>query len=303
MIRYYSWALTEKALSYLPFGKQLYYGLGALYNQGTKGTEGPMQSAINIVNNSRKFLRPGAVILDVGTGWYHHEPFLFYLLGDYRVCLFDIKDKSTFRYIRNYLDAIRKNIRDISAQLGIDPDDALARLAKLDACTTRGQLYQACGFIPVISRETDSLFLPENSIDLMVSNCVLNHIPREILLPELKVLREILKPDGRMHFLIGHDDHWTFYDRRENQFNYYRYSDRYYRLIFETKLQFQNRLVKAEWLSVFNDCGLIVDDYHPHITENSIKEIRKLRDKLDPRFSIYPDEELAIIHSYVTLKK
>jgi hypothetical protein len=62
-------------------------------------------------------------------------------------------------------------------------------------------------------------------------------------------------------------------------------------------------LVKAEWLSVFNDCGLIVDDYHPHITENSIKEIRKLRDKLDPRFSIYPDEELAIIHSYVTLKK
>lgn len=56
-------------------------------------------------------------------------------------------------------------------------------------------------------------------------------------------------------------------------------------------------------MSVFNDCGLIVDDYHPHITENSIKEIRKLRDKLDPRFSIYPDEELAIIHSYVTLKK
>jgi hypothetical protein len=60
----------------------------------------------------------------------------------------------------------------------------------------------------------------------MVSNCVLNHIPRDILLPEMKVLREILKPDGRMHFLIGHDDHWTFHDRRENQFNYYRYSDR-----------------------------------------------------------------------------
>ena len=53
--------------------------------------------------------------------------------------------------------------------------------------------------------------MPENSIDLMVSNCVLNHIPLDILKPELKILKKILKPNGYA-FLIGHDRSWTFHD-------------------------------------------------------------------------------------------
>ena len=50
----------------------------------------------------------------------------------------------------------------------------------------------------------------------MVSNCVLNHISFDILKPELEILKKILKPNGYMHFLIGHDDHWTFHDLKMN---------------------------------------------------------------------------------------
>jgi hypothetical protein len=112
----------------------------------------------------------------------------------------------------------------------------------------------------------------------------------------------MLKDDGSMYFLVGHDDHWAFHDHSANQFNYYRYSDRYYRLFFETKFEFQNRMVKQEWMEVFDRCGLRVDDYYAHITDQSREQIRRLP-HIDARFAKYPLEELAIIYSYVLLRK
>ena len=38
------------------------------------------------------------------------------------------------------------------------------------------EIYKICNFEPVITKDINRLFMPENSIDLMVSNCVLNHI-------------------------------------------------------------------------------------------------------------------------------
>jgi hypothetical protein len=122
-----------------------------------------------------------------------------------------------------------------------------------------------------------------------------------MLVPELKSLRKMLKKEGLMYFLIGHDDHWTFHDGSANQFNYYRYSDRFYKVIFES-FEFHNRLVKQEWLSIFEQCGLEVVDYDAYVTDSSRKEIANLP-HIDSRFAKYPLEELAIIYSYVLLRK
>ena len=70
-----------------------------------------------------------------------------------------------------------------------------------------------------------------------------------------------------MYHLLGHEDHWTLHDRSANQFNYYRYSDRWYKTIFDTKFEFQNRLVKQEWLTLFAQCDLEVEEYNSNITD------------------------------------
>ena len=165
------------------------------------------------------------------------------------------------------------------------------------------EIYKICNFEPVITKDTNRLFMPENSIDLMVSNCVLNHIPLDILKPELKILKKILKPNGYMHFLIGHDDHWTFHDLKMNKFQYYIYSDKYYKRLFETNFQFQNRLVKKELIDLFDQCGLILTNYFENKNNSSRAEIEKIIHKLDSGFSKYSIDDLSIIHSYVTLQK
>ena len=303
MVKYYSWAIAQKVLSYVPGGNKIYYGLGALVQKNNKGRAGPMSSAINLVKNIQKLVDKDAVIMDVGTGWYHHEPFLLYLCGFSKFYLFDVVEKSKFIYIKNYLNGILDNIEMISNELQIDESNAIDKINELLSCNSREEIYRICNFETVITKDTSSLFLPENSIDLMVSNCVLNHIPMDILKPELKILRKILKPNGYMHFLIGHDDHWTFHDLKMNKFQYYIYSDKYYKRLFETNFQFQNRLVKKELIDLFDQCGLILTNYFEHKNDSSRAEIEKIIHKLDSRFSKYSIDDLSIIHSYVTLQK
>lgn len=302
MLRYYAWALGEKTLGALPFGKSFYAAVGRTANRSSRGRKQSFTSSLRLARRGKELIPAGGTVLDIGTGWFHHDAFLLHLVGDYRIYLFDIDDKATLTYISNYLENLLGNCELISSELEIDPTEARAKLERLLALGSREEIYEACDFVPCITRSVTKPFLPEESIDFMVSNCVLNHIPPNVLKGELDTLRLMLKPEGRMYHLLGHDDHWTFHDPSVNRFNYYRYSDRYYRLFFETKLEYQNRLVKQEWLRVFDQAGLDVEDYWPLINDVSRREIAELP-KIDERFARYPMEELAIIHSYVLLRK
>ena len=42
---------------------------------------------------------------------------------------------------------------------------------------TRDDIYKACNFDSIVADVTDKPFLPERSLDFVVSNCVLSHIP------------------------------------------------------------------------------------------------------------------------------
>ena len=302
MLRYYTWALGEKALGSLPAGRRMYAAVGRLANRDRRGKTQSFTSSLRLARKAKELTPPGGTVLDIGTGWFHHDAFLLHLAGDYRIHLFDIEDKARIEYIRNYLENLLRNSELVAAKLEIDKSEARSKLERLLALGTREEIYEACDFVPCITDEVAEPFLPEETIDFMVSNCVLNHIPPALLGTELRTLRRMLKPDGRMYHLLGHDDHWTFHDRSVNRFNYYRYSDRYYRRLFETKLEYQNRMVKQEWLRLFDRLDLEVEDYFALIDDTSRREITELP-KIDERFAGYPLEELAIIHSYVLLGK
>ena len=186
-------------------------------------------------------------------------------------------------------------------EIGLDKKVARDKLQFLMSLNSRQEIYKACNFEQCIPARPDVPFVPEASVDFMISNCVLPHIPVSILGPEMVALRRMLKPDGAMYFMIGHDDHWAFHDASANMFNYYRYSDRFYQTLFETKFEYQNRMVKSEWLAVFDRARLQVADYYAEINDASLESIRRLP-HIDDRFAQYPVEELATIHSYFLLK-
>jgi hypothetical protein len=302
MFRYYGWAIAEQALSHVPFGPRLYSAVGTVANRRRRGRSSNFGTSFPLIRRAKELLWDGATVVDIGTGWHHHDAFLLYLIGDYRTYLFDVADKARLVYIKNYLNHLLENIELVAHELDIRPERIHARLDPLLDLRNREALYEACNFTLCIVPRPVEPFLPERTADFMISNCVLNHIDRDLIIPELCALRDILKDDGHMYSMIGHEDHWGFHDRSVNRFNYYRFSNNFYRRLFETKCEFHNRLVKSEWSEIFEHCGLDVAEYYGKVTERSLLDIARLP-QIDERFARYPLEELAITHSYVLTRR
>lgn len=304
MLRYYTWAVTEKTLGIVPGGKAFYRGVGRVARHRTMGTGGQLANSYPLARKAAELVPPGGTILDLGTGWFHHDAFLLHLAGDWRVVCFDIEDRARLPYIRNYLRYLRAHLDDVCPEIGADPAEAAEKLDALLALPTRAAIYDRCGFELHTTDNVTEPFLPRGSVDLMVSNCVLVHVREAVLLDELVALREMLADDGAMYHFLGHDDHWAFHDASVAwpSFNYLRYSPRGYRMLFDTKLEYHNRLVKPEWLELFDRAGLDVLDYDARVSEESRRNVATLP-RIDERYAGYPLDDLAVYYSYVLLAK
>jgi hypothetical protein len=306
VLRYYTWALGEKVLGLTPGGEAFYRAVGRLVTKKSQGRGGVFVTALPVAKKVKALAPASATIMDIGTGWFHKDAFLLYLAGrgHHRIVLFDVADKALLHYIKNYLEDLRRHCSFLAHEIGVEASEIRERLDELLALPTREMIYRRCNFELCIVRDTDKAFLPAKSVDCMVSNCTLVHIRPEILIPELKNLRGMLKDDGFMYHMLGQDDHWAFHDPHVPwpSFNYLRYSDRVWRLFFETRLEYQNRIVKPEWIDIFRECGLEIEEYNAHIDDQSRDAVRALP-SIHPRFTCYELDELAIIHGYVLLRK
>jgi SAM-dependent methyltransferase len=305
MLKYYAWAAAEKTLSLVPYGAGTYKAASLLANANgrSKRRLQGCTSSYRIVMKARELTPQGGTILDIGTGWHHHDAILLYLFnGNYKIYLFDVEDKARLGYLKTYFEHLLGMLDELELEIGLDKKIAREKLQYLLTLGSREEIYRACNFELCITTKTDTPFLPENSVDFMLSNCVLTHIPPAIVEPELAALRRMLKPDGKMYMLVGHDDHWAFHDPSMNTFNYYRYSDKLYHILFDTKFEYQNRMVKSEWLPIFDRAGLRVTGYHANVTDESRQDIEALP-HIDERFAKYSHEELAIVHSHFLLAR
>ncbi len=303
MLKYYAWAVAEKTLSVVPYGGFAYKTASAVANANGRSRRRLQgcPSSYRIVRRARELTPQGGTILDIGTGWHHHDSVLLYLYGgNYKIYLFDVEDKARFDYLKTYFEHLLLILDELEQEIGLDKQTAREKLQYLLTLRSREEIYRACNFELCITTQTDKPFLPEGSVDFMVSNCVLTHIPPAIIEPELKALRRMLKPAGKMYMMIGHDDHWSFHDPSMNRFNYYRYSDKLYNLLFATNFEYQNRMTRSEWLPIFERTGLKIVDYYANISDESRRDIEALP-HIDERFAGLPREELAIVHSHFLL--
>jgi hypothetical protein len=304
MVRYYVWALGENVLSYLPGGQAFYRAVGRAVKRKGQGRSESFVTALPVTRKASELAPAGGRIMEVGTGWHHHDAFLLYLVGDYEVVLFDVADKAWLPYIHNYIETLLSHSSFLATELGIEEGAVRRKLEPLISLHSREDIYRACNFVPCIVDDPTVPFFERESVDFMVSNCTLNHIPPDVLIPELSALRAILKEGGQMYHHLGHDDHWAFHDPAVGwpSFNYMRYSDRTWRWFFETKLEYHNRLVKPEWIQIFGASGFQIIEYDGYVTDESRAAVRGLP-RIDPRFARHDEEDLAHIYSYVLARK
>jgi hypothetical protein len=243
--------------------------------------------------------RPPRAVLELGTGWYPIVPIGLALAGAPEVTTLDVSSlvdadriQRTLELYTAWLDSGRLS----TALPGVDParaEKALAATRKARTATA-GDLLARVGVRAVVG-DAHATGLPDDAIELFVSNNTLEHIPPAVLATIMAELRRVAAPGAVMDHFIDISDHYAHFDHSITEFNYLRYPSRAWRL-FNNRLQYQNRLREPDYRRLVEEAGFTV--VAEDAQRGAPEELAAIT--LAPQFRRYARDELLILRTWVT---
>jgi predicted SAM-dependent methyltransferase len=231
-----------------------------------------------------------ASVLEIGTGWQPVLPLCFSLVGFRHIHTYDINKHLTTRNAYSTLKALEGSLSDPSLTALSSAKAIADRYAQLRACTDVQQLLRAARIdyhAPADAAETQ---LPDQSVDLIVSNNVFEHISARNLKAILAESRRVLKRGGYILHCVNCGDHYAYSDASVTQINYLQYSEEEWKR-WNPALHYQNRLRPKDFVEMASEAGFAVEraEYAPQ--KAMLDRLAKLN--LAPEFQHYPASELA----------
>jgi SAM-dependent methyltransferase len=288
--------LVQKCLSSLPNGRSLNDRLQRRFG-GLRHPERNIVGKLEDWKLSLRYLRDcefnvlGSTLFEIGTGWYPTLPICFSLAGAKRIVTYDIvrhiDADLTFRMIgalESHLDSIAKacgapadEIHDRYRELLQAKNiDALLKCARVDFCA------------PADARATK---LAPDSIDLVYSNSVMEHVPKDMIRDLMNEGRRVLRPGGLALHNVACNDHYAHFDPRISFVNYLQYTESQWRK-WNNSLQYQNRLRAPEFLDLATKAGLEVIYKRISVRPGTRDALASL--EIAPEFRRFSTEDLAI---------
>lgn len=243
-----------------------------------------------------RVIQPGDRLLEVGTGWVHRESTILRLFYDVEVTLFDVWDNRQLAAYKHYFQQFEQ-VMDQELQLSNDQGERAHRLLqKIAAAQSFEEIYAALNFKYVINPAGTLEQLPEGAFSLVFSCSVLEHVGAQILPACVQSYARLLKPGGHSIHLIDLQDHLSYYDRRAPLKNYLRYSDIAWRRYFENEVQYFNRVQRSEWLELYQQAGLVLEEEIPVFGDLSTLLI-------DEKYRHFDPQDLACLTLWVVHRK
>ena len=142
----------------------------------------------------------------------------------------------------------------------------------------------------------------ESTMDLIVSNVTLEHIPRNDVVKILQECLRILKKGGIFCCQIDYTDHWSHFDHSISVYNFLKYSPSEWRR-YNPLLHYQNRLRHKDYLDIVSQTDFeIVEDDPKRASKEEMDSLSRL--ETDPHFlNNYTLDELGIKGSRIVLRK
>ncbi len=291
--------LIQKALGPLPGGDALHYRLQRRFG-GLRDFRREFAIKIDDWKIMIAQLRAhdidirGAELLEIGTGWYPTFPFACHLAGAARVHTYDLNRHLKPDLVRRCAAGLAEFLPAIAEAAGANSDDVRARHAALmialgdgddlERATGDGVRYHA----PADATATG---LPADSVDLVFSNSVLEHVAPSLLAPLYAESRRILRPDGAMFHSVNCGDHYAYADRKVHQLNYLQFSDRQW-AFWNNRFLYQNRLRAHQFVDAAREAGfgIALDTSTPR--PQRLEQLRAMT--VAPQFAHLPPEKLCI---------
>jgi hypothetical protein len=223
----------------------------------------------------------GASVVEIGTGWQGTAALTLYLFGVGTQHTYDTKAHLRWELLKKLAQVALTHSDELSEASGLPKDSITWRLGALLKATSLTEALSVMNVVYHAPADAASTGLPDHSIDIVVSQDVLEHIPPPLL---EAITRETVRiSNGRICHSIGLHDHLS-----DNPVNFLKYPEWWWRLICGNSLSYHNRMRAPQFLDLFARHGLKVTWMHKESDLSALKAIR-----VDKSFSHLPPEDLA----------
>ena len=232
----------------------------------------------------------GIRVLELGTGWFPVVPIALYLCGAAEVWTVDIVSNFRLDKIKDITDFFIRYARE-GKLAKVLPSVDQSRLDTIERLTNSpdnngDDLMKKLGIYRLIA-DARRIKIPSGKVDLFVSNNVLEHIPKEILLDIYHEFARLAASRAVMTHYIDMGDHHSYVDESITRYNYRRYNKHAWRL-FNNSINHQNRLCLSDYKEVHDRAGWKI--VHEEVAKGNSEElVNKIR--VSKYFSKYPPWE------------
>ena len=274
-------ALLQRMCARLPVGREtIYYGLQRC---GGSLREVPdpwwyLEICVALVTSVQGAGWPsvkGKRVMEVGTGRDVQNPIALFLCGAASIVTYDLH-----RYLRpsfvtlsiRRLASDRERVARILAPV-VDRKTALERIDKLARCQTLEQILSTASIDYRAPADASVSNLPDGSIDMHVSNNVLEHIPPAMLKKILVEAKRVLKPSGLTVHRLGPSDHYSD-DPSILPINFLRYSNAEWDRLADNQFAYHNRLRASDYREIYAAAGHQIVDWIPTVHPESVEALK-----------------------------
>ncbi|HEY5945331.1 MAG TPA: class I SAM-dependent methyltransferase [Kofleriaceae bacterium] len=289
----------QKALGYVPGGDRIHYMLQR-YAGGMRDFGRECDIKVDDWRLMMEHVRSvgldleAATLVEIGTGWYPTFPFCLYLAGAARVYTFDLDRLLKDEMVHLLADRLAAHVALIARESNRPEDEVKAEQVTLASAINNGaSLAQATGGIvdyraPADASQTSLL---ADSVDVVFSNSVLEHVPRPMIEACFAEAMRILRPGGVMFHSVNCGDHYAYTDRTIHQLHFLQFSEQEWEL-WNNPFLYQNRLRAIDFIDLAKRAGFTIEVDTSTATPERLAQLDGI--VVDPAFAHYTREQLAI---------
>jgi hypothetical protein len=241
----------------------------------------------------------GANVLEVGTGWEPLSPLLFYLFGAKHITTFDHERHARFESTQPLVTWLSSQTEILASKVNQPKALLDERLRPLLAAQSLEELFSLAHITYVAPGDAAHSELPANSVDIVYSYAVLEHVPPSVAVGITEEARRVLMPEGIAYHAIGLHDHYSGFDPHVSKVNFLQYPERSWDLFVKNSISYHNRLRERQFLDIFEEHRATILDVTHQIDPDDVERLKTM--KVDKQFETMTPEELAVTYTEVIM--
>jgi SAM-dependent methyltransferase len=229
-------------------------------------------------------------VFEIGTGWLPVFPMCYALAGTGSCITVDLHRHMNQRLTLRLIRVLGQHLDQIATAVNAPIAEVRDRHAELSRASSVPDLLRRARVEYLAPGDATQTKLPDDSVDIVFSNSVLEHVTHDVLRAMMRESRRILQPGGLVMHSINCGDHYAYFDKRINFMNYLQFSEDAWQF-WNNDLQYQNRLRPRHFIEATEDVGLIMRICKHKARPDLLAALPGMH--IAPEFAGYPPEQLA----------